>query len=95
MIRVTSVALPKSPTSLACDDEVPQIFTRKPRLRPLEFLTPSAKRLLQHYRAISGLHAGTPARSRSVARVIRRPAIFRNATVLPKFSDMSDDLSAL
>jgi hypothetical protein len=48
------------------------------------------------YWAISGLHAaGTPARSRSAARVIRRPAIFRNATVLQKFSDMSDDLSAL
>jgi hypothetical protein len=30
-------------------DEVPQIFTRKTRLRPSEFLTPSAKRLLQHY----------------------------------------------
>src|SRR5450432_3142047 len=34
--------------SLALDDEVPQISARKPRLRPLEFLTPSAKRLLQH-----------------------------------------------
>jgi hypothetical protein len=30
--------------------EVPQISTRKPRLRPSEFLTPSAKRLLQQYR---------------------------------------------
>jgi hypothetical protein len=28
----------------------PQISTRKPRLRPSEFLTPSTKRLLQHYR---------------------------------------------
>src|ERR1700723_2569295 len=28
--------------------EIPQISTRKPRLRPSEFLTPSAKRLLQH-----------------------------------------------
>src|ERR1700747_2479590 len=36
--------------SLACGDEVPQISTRKSRLRPSEFLTPSAKRLLQHYR---------------------------------------------
>src|SRR5262249_36805538 len=29
-------------------DEVPHIFTRKPRLRPLEFLIIGAKRLLQH-----------------------------------------------
>src|SRR4029077_18765210 len=36
--------------NLARGDEVPQIFTRKPRLRPSEFLTPSAKRLLQQYR---------------------------------------------
>src|SRR5579863_10714874 len=49
MVRITSAPLSKSPMSLAGDDEVPQISTRKPRLRPLEFLTPSAKRLLQHY----------------------------------------------
>src|ERR1700685_374986 len=48
MIRIVSVALPKSPTNLAQGDEVPQISTRKPHLRPSEFLTPSAKRLLQH-----------------------------------------------
>jgi hypothetical protein len=35
--------------SFASGDEVPQISTRKPRLRPLEFLAPSAKRLFQHY----------------------------------------------
>jgi hypothetical protein len=45
--RVISVALPKSPMSFAWGDEVPQISTRKPCLRPSEFLTPSAKRLLQ------------------------------------------------
>src|SRR5712691_6979212 len=47
-IRITSIALPKSPVSLTCGDEVPHIFTRKPRLQPAEFLNPSAKRLLQH-----------------------------------------------
>jgi hypothetical protein len=36
--------------SFACGDEVPQISTRKPRPRLSEFLTPSAKRLSQHYR---------------------------------------------
>src|SRR5229473_191120 len=46
-IRITSIALPKSPVSLTCGDEVPHIFTRKPRLQPAEFLNPSAKRLLQ------------------------------------------------
>jgi hypothetical protein len=35
--------------SFAGGDEVPQISKGKPRLRPSEFLTPSAKRLLQHY----------------------------------------------
>ena len=45
--RVT-IALSKSPVSLALGDEVPHIFTRKPRLRPLEFLIIGAKRLLQH-----------------------------------------------
>ena len=41
--RVTEVAL-----SFARGDEVPHIFTRKPRLQPAEFLITSAKRLLQH-----------------------------------------------
>jgi hypothetical protein len=36
-IRVTSVALRKSPMSFAWDDEVPQISTRKTRLRPQKF----------------------------------------------------------
>jgi hypothetical protein len=49
-IRITSVALLKSPVSLTCGDEVPHISTRKPRLRPAEFLITSAKRLLQHNR---------------------------------------------
>ena len=31
-IRITSIALPKSPVSLTRGDEVPHIFTRKPRL---------------------------------------------------------------
>ena len=46
-IRI-DVALSKSPVNLTLDDEVPHIFTRKPRLRPLEFLILGAKRLLQH-----------------------------------------------
>ena len=47
-IRVGAIALSKSPVSLTLGDEAPHIFTRKPRLRPLEFLTLGAKRLLQH-----------------------------------------------
>ena len=49
MIRIASVALPKSPMNLARGDEVPQIITRRTRQRPSEFLTSPAKRLLQHY----------------------------------------------
>src|SRR5262245_57334291 len=49
-IRIASIALPKPPVSLARGDEAPHIFTRKPHLRPLEFLIPRAIRLLQHNR---------------------------------------------
>src|SRR5262245_49982696 len=48
-IRIDAIALSKSPVSLTLGDEVPHIFTRKPRLRPLEFLILGAKRLLQRY----------------------------------------------
>jgi hypothetical protein len=36
--------------NLAQGDEVPQIITRRTRQRASEFLTPPAKRLLQHNR---------------------------------------------
>src|SRR5262249_16889333 len=49
-IRIAPIALPKPPVSLARGDEAPHIFTRKPALRPLEFLIPRAIRLLQHNR---------------------------------------------
>jgi len=38
MIRMVSVALPKSPTNLAQGDEVPQIITRITRQLPSEIL---------------------------------------------------------
>jgi hypothetical protein len=38
MIRIVSVALPKSPTNLAQGDEVRQIITRITRQRPSEIL---------------------------------------------------------
>jgi hypothetical protein len=47
-IRIDAIALSKSPVSLTTSNEAPHIFTRKPRLRPLEFLIIRAKRLLQH-----------------------------------------------
>ena len=47
-IRIDAVALSKSPVNLTLGDEVPHIFTRKPHLRPSEFLILGAKRLLQH-----------------------------------------------
>jgi hypothetical protein len=49
-IPIDAIALSKSPVSLALGDEVPHIFTRKPRLRPLEFLMLGEKRLLQQNR---------------------------------------------
>ena len=54
-IRIAPIALPKPPVSLARGDEAPHIFTRKPHLRPLEFLIPRAIRLLQHNRPGSDL----------------------------------------
>src|SRR6185312_3142100 len=54
MIRIASVALPKSPMNLAQGDEVPQIITRRTRQRPSEFLISPAKRLLQHYPPMNG-----------------------------------------
>src|SRR5262249_23029194 len=47
LIRVPSIALPRSSASLSSGDEVPRIFTRKSRLKPGKFLITSAKRLLQ------------------------------------------------
>jgi hypothetical protein len=41
--------------SLSRGDEVPHIFTRKPRPRPAEFSVTSAKRLLQQNRPIATL----------------------------------------
>jgi hypothetical protein len=57
MIRVVSVALPKSPTNLAQGDEVPQIIARITRQRPSEIFTSPAKRLLQHYRHTADLNS--------------------------------------
>ena len=47
-ICLDAIALSKLPVSLTSGDEVHHIFTRKPRLRPLEFLIIGAIRLLQH-----------------------------------------------
>jgi hypothetical protein len=50
LIDVASGSLPKSPVSLSPGDEVPHMFTRKPRLQLEKFVINGAKRLLQHYR---------------------------------------------
>jgi hypothetical protein len=44
---VASGSLPKSPVSLSPGDEVPRMFTRKPRLQLEIFAMNGAKRLLQ------------------------------------------------
>ena len=54
LIRIPSIALPKSPVSLTRGDMSPHIFTPKTRLQPAEFLITCAKRLLQQYRTRSG-----------------------------------------
>jgi hypothetical protein len=49
-IDMASNSLAKLPVSSSPCDEVPHMFTRKPRLQPGKFLISSAKRLLQHNR---------------------------------------------
>ena len=49
-IRITSIALPRSPVSLSVRRRGPHILTRKPHLQPAKFSITSAKRLLQHNR---------------------------------------------
>ena len=70
-ICIISIALPKSPVSFARGDEVPHIFTRKPRLQPAEFLITGAKRLLQHNLPIAAI---CTAANRLAIRSPRRPA---------------------
>ena len=48
LIDVASGSLPKSPVSLSPGDEVPHMFTRKPRIHLEKFAIDGAKRLLQH-----------------------------------------------
>src|SRR5262249_812017 len=75
-IRIPSIALSKSPVSLTLGDEVPHIFTRKPRLRPLEFLILGAKRLLQHNRHQTDMNTApgdVRFRGESVAKLFWHP----------------------
>src|SRR6516162_10118857 len=44
LIRVPSIALPRSSASLSLGDEVPHIFTRKSRLRPGKFFDHQCKK---------------------------------------------------
>ena len=60
MIRIASVALPKSPMNLAQGAEVPQIITRRTRQRPSEFLISPAKRLFQHNRGLNRHKSAAP-----------------------------------
>ncbi len=55
LIDVASGSLPKSPVSLSPGDEVPHMFTRKPRLQLEIFAMNGAKRLLQHNRHFSAV----------------------------------------
>jgi hypothetical protein len=64
---------------------VPQISTQKPRLRPSEVLTPSAKRLLQDYLPQPDSCAATKPRGRAAA--LERPA--GDACAIPKTVEQS------
>ncbi len=57
LIDPASGALPKSPVSLSPGDEIPHIFTRKPRLQLENFAINGAKRLLQQNRHCSDVLA--------------------------------------
>ena len=68
-IGMASSSLARLPVSSSPCDEVPHMFTRKPRLQPGKFLNSGAKRLLQHNRqgTYTGV-AGNPGR-RAVCQV--------------------------
>src|SRR6476659_285115 len=55
LIDVASGSLPKSPMRLSLGDEVPHMFTRKPRLQLEKFPINRAKRLLQHNRPLGDI----------------------------------------
>jgi hypothetical protein len=73
-INAASNALPESLVSLARGGVAPHIIIRSPRVRPAEFESCAAERLLQHYRLKSGLREvvqGPQAGHRCVVRVGR------------------------
>src|SRR5271169_2144841 len=81
-IRIISIALAKSLVSLMWGDEAPHIFTRKPRQLPLEFLSYSAKRLLQHNLPVADIGdrwQRRPLASHSVFGILRQ----RAAPIMP------------
>src|SRR5262249_40226344 len=69
LIRVPSIALPRSSARLSSDDEVPRIFTRKSRLKPGKFLITSAKRLLQQNLPIADSCSATKSLTQSPSRL--------------------------
>jgi hypothetical protein len=71
-IRITSVALSKSPVSLAWGHEVPHILTRKSRLQGAEFLITSAKRVLQHNRHIPSIRTSFASRAKRTLSACRK-----------------------
>jgi len=90
LIRIPSIALPKSPVNLTREDRSPHVFTRKSHRRPAEFSSTSAKRLLQQYRPLTAA-PGTARRgrywvvsstgqcntSRSLSAGVLKPKVFR------------------
>jgi hypothetical protein len=70
LIDVASGSLPKSPVSLSPGDEVPHMFTRKPRLQLEKFAINGAKRLLQHN--LPTADSCTAANSISIRSIRRR-----------------------
>ena len=81
LIDVASGSLPKSPVSLSPGDEVPHMFTRKPRLQLEKFAINGAKRLLQQNRHIAapdecdGTSAVGESRHRIPGASVGQPAI--------------------
>src|SRR6516165_3304583 len=75
LIRVPSIALPRSSASLSSDDEVPRIFTRKSRLKPGKFLITSAKRLLQQ-------NLPQPDSCTAADQIVKGPSDTRNFSLL-------------
>jgi hypothetical protein len=84
LIDVASGSLPKAPVSLSLGDEIPHMFTRKPRLQLEKLAINGAKRLLQQN--LPQAYSCTAANYEHLCSMLRSPMLVAARPVLyPEF----------